>query len=307
MADTALPLTKKNYFFVPAPLTLQQLKAILAGVESEANVHPVDRKYPTNSWVTHVYSAVVQNPPSNGYVVLFNIPPEDDDGTHPVQVEEVTGADDQKKAENAALKVGRGNDLIGYEDFAGQRGVIFRTKAAPPVAVAAPASLSWDNAERQAWSTKLLGLIQTDLARLETGNPDAFIPGYNGLAPGMKLKFWAELFIAVAKFESSWNPKTVFHEPQPLNVNSIGLLQLSEQDQDNYQLQPRISNEMDLKDPLLNLAWGVPIFAALLARDHVVATGAGAASRGAARYWSVLRAGHKIDLIKALTKENVGL
>jgi hypothetical protein len=308
MPDTALPLTKKNYFFVPAPLTLQQLNAILAGVESEDDVHPVDRKYPTNSWVTHVYSATVENPPSDGYAVLFDISPEDDDGTHPVQVVAVTGADEEKKADNAALQVGRGNDLIGYEDFAGQRGVIFRTKAAPPAAVTAPASLSWDNAERRAWSTKLLSLIQTDRARLEAGNPDSFIPGYNGLAPdAIKLKFWAELLIAMAKFESGWDSKNVFREPPPLGVNSIGLLQLSKQDENGYAVRPPIAAENELKDPILNLEWGVTIFATLLARDRVVASGAGNASRGGADYWSVLRTGHKIDLIKAITRQNVGL
>jgi len=309
MPETALPKTS-NYFFVPAPLTLEQLKAILAGVESDAERHPIDPTYPTNSWVTHVYSAKVKDPPATGYVVLFDIPPVDDDGTHPVQVASVAGANDQEKANEAALLVGRGNDLIGYEDFAGpQRIVIYRTTGKIPPPVSLPAGLSWDtSAAREPWSSKLLSLVNNNLPALEAGGPNSFIAGYNTLSlAGMKLKFWAELLVAVSKFESGWNPKNVFGEPPPLNVNSVGLLQLSTQDENNYHLTPHASSEEQLKDPLLNLEWGVSIFAHLLRRDGIVASGTGNASRGAARYWSVLRTGHKVDLIKGLTKTNVGL
>ena len=97
--------------------------------------------------------------------------------------------------------------------------------------------------------------------------------------------------MAVAKFESDWNPKNVFHEPPPLGVNSIGLLQLSLVDQTHFDLTPHIDDEDELKKPLVNLEWGVKIFAHLLARDGIVASGTGNNSRGAARYWPTLRAG----------------
>jgi hypothetical protein len=308
MPDTALPKTS-NYFFVPAPLTVQQLKPILAGVESEDERHPIDPKYPTNSWITHVYSAKVKDPPTDGYVVLFDIPPVDDDGTHPVQVASVAGANDEEKANEAALVVGRGNDLIGYEDFGPQRGVIYRNTGKVPPAVSLPSGLSWDtSAPREQWSAKLLSLVNEKRTALEAGDANSFIAGYDTLSPeGMKLKFWAELFVAISKFESGWNPKNVFGEPPPLNVNSVGLLQLSQQDQNNYQVTPHVNSEEQLKDPLLNLQWGVSIFAHLLERDRVVASGTGNSSRGAARYWSVLRVGHKISAIAAITKANVGL
>lgn len=309
MPDTALPLNA-NYIFIPAPVTLEQLKAILTGIESNAGEHPVNPTYPTNSWVTHVYSAVTQRPKAEGYVVLYDIPPADDTGAHPVQVSPVQGADDKAKADNASLLIGRGNELIGYEDLAGpQRAVIFRTTQAVIPNPSVPDSLSWENLpERKEWSAELISLASQNKADLDRGQPETFIAGYNGLpSEALKIKFWSELLVAVANFESDWNPKNVFHEPPPLGVNSIGLLQLSLQDQGNYHLTPHIVDEDDLKKPLLNLEWGVTIFAHLLARDGIVASGTGNNSRGAARYWSVLRAGHKIDLIKALTKKNVGL
>jgi hypothetical protein len=297
-----------NYFFLPAPVTFGQLKDILAGVESEAEEHPVDSTLPTNSWVTHLYRAVTSSqPPKQGYIVLYDIPPLDD--AHPVVVAKVPGATEEEKAAKASALVGRGNNLIGYEDFAGpQRVVIYRETGTVPPPPSVTGELSWDTlAAREAWSTRLLGLVQQNLAQLETADVESFIAGYDRLAPQMKVKFWAELFVAMSKFESDWDPKNVFKEPPPLGVNSIGLLQLSLKDQEGYPVAPRIDDENKLKDPILNLDWAITIFARLLKRDGVVATSNGNAHRGAARYWSVLRAGHKIDLIKALTKKNVGL
>ena len=309
MPDTTLPLNAKCFIFIPAPVTLEQLKAILTGIESDADEHPVNPTYPTNSWVTHVYSA--QRATAVGYVVMFDIPPAEDTGAHPVQVSPVQGADDEAKADNASLLIGRGNELIGYEDLAGpQRVVIFRTTEAVIPDPSMPDSLSWEinHPERKEWSARLISLVSQNKDDLERGQPETFIAGYNGLpSEALKIKFWCELLVAVAKFESDWNPKNVFKEPPSLGVNSIGLLQLSLVDQTHFDLTPHIDDEDELKKPLLNLGWGVTIFARLLKRDGIVASGTGSASRGAARYWSVLRAGHKIDLIKDLTKKNVGL
>jgi hypothetical protein len=298
-----------NYIFVQAPVTLDRLKAILTGVESTADEHPIDPSYPTNSWVTQVYAAVTdQN--RQGYAILYGIPPVNDIGATPVQVASVTGNDEKEKAEEASLLVGRGNELIGYEDVAGpQRVVIFRTTQVVIPSPSVPDSLSWDNVpQRKVWSQKLITSVNDNKIDLEKGNPDGFVLGYSTLpSDALKIKFWAELLVAVAKFESDWNPNEVFHEPPPLTENSVGLLQLSLGDQNNYRLNPHVDTEDDLKKPLVNLEWGVTIFAHWLSKDGVVASGSGNSSRGAAQYWSVLRAGHKIDLIKALTKKNAGL
>ena len=115
----------------------------------------------------------------------------------------------------------------------------------------------------------------------------------------------------MSQYESSWNPGEYYYENSPgLREYSIGLLQLSMNDQNSYQsanLSPRISQESQLTDPTLNLQWGVTIFAFLVRRYAVVASGAGSGSRGAARYWSVLWAGHKIELIKTQVRKYVGL
>ncbi|HEY3899129.1 MAG TPA: transglycosylase SLT domain-containing protein [Chthoniobacter sp.] len=168
--------------------------------------------------------------------------------------------------------------------------------------------LSWETAahpERSSWSNELLKQVGLHQAQLEQGNPNAFIAGYDGLSAESKTKFWGELIVAMAKYESSWNPADVYHEPPPLNVDSVGLLQLSVQDGGNYHLTPPVVGEDKLKDPAINLEWAVQILARLLSRDKVVASSANGKYRGGAGYWSVLRAGHKVDQIISLVRQNV--
>lgn len=169
--------------------------------------------------------------------------------------------------------------------------------------------LSWDNAQRRPWSAELLRAVEARRGRLEAGNPDGFIAGYGGLADVDKTRFWAELVIAMARFESSWNPHTIYHEPPPLGVDSVGLLQLSYEDAAYYDLEPLSREAKSLEDPLVNLRCGVEILAHLLTRDRVVATGRRSRSRGGARYWSVLQEppGHHRAEIRTHTAEALGL
>lgn len=181
---------------------------------------------------------------------------------------------------------------------------------APARAEPAPLALSWDDdPARKPWSQALVAAVREHKDELDRGNPDAFIPGYAKLSPDAQVKFWAELVIAMAKYESNWNPHAHFKEPPPLNVVSLGLLQLSYEDGAQYHLEPLDREHRALEDAQVNLRCGVTILAHLVARDGVVAAGSGDKSRGAARYWAVLRAGrsHHLAQIKALTRRAVGI
>lgn len=168
--------------------------------------------------------------------------------------------------------------------------------------------LSWDNKpQRKAWSPELLSSVSAHLQALELGAPDQFVAGYSTLSADEKLKFWAEIIIAMIKFESDFNPHSIYHEPPPLGVDSVGLLQLSYEDQHNYHLEPLDKGQKSLEDPLVNIRCGLKIFAHWLAKDQVVTRGTGKQSRGAARYWSVMREGHHVEEIKAHVKKSVGL
>jgi Transglycosylase SLT domain len=168
-------------------------------------------------------------------------------------------------------------------------------------------SLSWDSQTRRPWSVTLLTSIQNALPKLALGNPNGFLNGYDSLAADLQLKFWGELVVAVSKFESSWNPHDIFHEPPPLSVDSVGLLQLSYQDESPYNLEPLSESHKSLEDPSINLRCGVTILAALVAKDRTVASSLNGRYRGGAAYWSVLRAGHKVDQILSITRRNLGL
>lgn len=195
----------------------------------------------------------------------------------------------------------------------------------PPVSVApAPAppppapepkpetiALSWDDSsERAAWSRALVEAIRSRKSELDAGNPDAFIPGYSALSAEGQIKFWAELVVAIAKYESTWNTHAHFKEPPPLNVISVGLLQIAYEDQKEYHFDPPLDrNANALEDAATNLRCGVAILAQLVSHDGAIVGGNGDHSRGAARYWAVLRSGksHHLEAIKALTKKNAGI
>ena len=184
------------------------------------------------------------------------------------------------------------------------------TPPTPAPAEPAPITLSWDDdPARKPWSAALIAAVREHKTELDQGNPDSFIPGYAQLSADKQVKFWAELVIAMAKFESNWNPHARFKEPPPLNVTSLGLLQLSYEDGAQYHLEPLDRAHHALEDPLVNLRCSVAILAHLVAQDGTIAAGHGGKSRGAARYWAVLRDGksHHLVQIKTMTKRALGI
>jgi hypothetical protein len=169
-------------------------------------------------------------------------------------------------------------------------------------------TLSWDSRpERKPWSEQLLKSVALAKEELDRGNPEQFVPGYSELSESQQIKLWAELFVAMARFESNWKSHEIFHEPPPLGVDSIGLLQLSYEDEPLYHLEHLDRSVKSLEDPLVNLRCGVKIMSTLVAKDGVVASSDSGRHRGGARYWSVLRAGHHIEEIRTAAREAVGL
>lgn len=165
--------------------------------------------------------------------------------------------------------------------------------------------LSWDTEpERRAWTTELISAIERHLAELEAGNPEAFIAGYGALAGDGRLRYWGELVVAMAFYESSWKPGCVYHEPPPLSDDSIGLLQLSYADGPAYGLEPLDPAAASLKDPLVNLRCAVKILATLVHKDQTVAWTGGTSHKGAARYWSVLWPNKHLEDIRSRVQQH---
>lgn len=172
-----------------------------------------------------------------------------------------------------------------------------------------PDTLSWDNSPaRKPWSEQLLISVAAAIPLLEQADADAFVAGYSGLAAPLRIKYWSELLVAIAWFESGWDPNNIYPEGPPLNVDSIGLLQLSYEDQQSYHLkEPLDPAKKSLRDPSINLRCGVDIFSHLLSRDKVVASQDGGKYKGAARYWSTIRQQEHLAEIQARVKAALGL
>jgi hypothetical protein len=103
------------------------------------------------------------------------------------------------------------------------------------------------------------------------------------LAPIAKLPC-SNTFQAIAKAESNFKRDTVYMEPAPLHINSIGLLQLSLSDQKNYKLDCKWKTEEDLKHPIKNLYCGVQILSALERKYPALNF-----YQYGGKYWSTLR------------------
>lgn len=171
-------------------------------------------------------------------------------------------------------------------------------------------TLTWDhNPIRKPWSAQLLTSVGEFKGLLDQGQPDVFVPGYSGLAPEYQVKFWGELIVAIAWPESRWKPNCIYHEPPPLGVDSVGLLQLSYEDEKPYGLEPLDRAAKSLEDPLVNLRCGVKILAKLVSTNKVVEFTGQKKYGGASRYWSVMRAGekHHLEEIRASVKDALGL
>ena len=180
---------------------------------------------------------------------------------------------------------------------------------AVPAVPAAPAAtvkvLSWEGGhpERGAWSDELRSAIRPALANLELAQDiEKFAPNYKGLPESRRIDVWAALFVAIAYYESGYDPRSIFKETS--GQDSVGLLQLSYEDQKPYGLEPLDRKARSLEDPLVNLRCGVKIMAHLVARDRVIAGGSSLKDgRGGGRYWSTLWEGHHLAGIQEMVKK----
>ncbi len=134
-----------------------------------------------------------------------------------------------------------------------------------------------------------------------------FCPRYPTLGPDFRVMFWAGLLSAMAKFESNFNPETVFMEElrdgNGDRVISRGLLQLSVESAKQRRYGCKIVTAKDLHDPAVNLSCAARILATWVEADGAVASVNGETT-GGARYWSVLRASSRnLEEIGAITRK----
>lgn len=153
-------------------------------------------------------------------------------------------------------------------------------------------NLPWagKHADADKWTEKLKQeIIRRRLVDIMPTDVATFCPGYARADEQGKLVAWMHLFTIMAKYESSYNPKTFYMEPPPLGYHSIGLFQLSYEDQPNYPECALSKKEKNLEDGVTNIKCAVTIFSKLVTKDNRIAGKVGGGWKGGARYWSVLR------------------
>ena len=166
--------------------------------------------------------------------------------------------------------------------------------------------LAWEkgHSERKTWSQEFLNQFAAQLPAFDRAKDIAlYCPRYSSLPAAERIYVLATIAVAIAKFESNFNPKQHFGEPPPLGYDSIGLFQLSYEDRFPWCTMDRASKS--LEDPVTNIQCAVPEMGRLVASDEIIAAGKTSTdARGLARYWSVLREGPKHHLQAIRTSSN---
>jgi hypothetical protein len=146
-----------------------------------------------------------------------------------------------------------------------------------------PPPMRWDfRPEAPAWTAATLTALEGHGAALAAVVPDdieTFCPGYVEADAEQRRAFWAGLFSALAKHESTWNPSA-----SGGGGRWIGLMQISPGTAQQYRCAA--TSTAELKDGAANLSCAVRIAAVQVGRDRLVA---GNGSKGVGRDWAPFR------------------
>lgn len=181
-------------------------------------------------------------------------------------------------------------------------------------------ALAWESSsypQRTLWSQHLQKIISTDWNTLLAGADDIedFCPTYYKLDNDERANVWAQIFVAITKYESAYSPTSRMQETtmgtDPVTgkpVYSEGLLQLSYQDiqwapwcefdwsKDKY--LSATDPKKTILDPYSNLDCGVGIMAKQVKNKGAIVLSSGV-------YWAVIKRGgsyQKISAIQSIVK-----
>lgn len=157
--------------------------------------------------------------------------------------------------------------------------------------------MRWDHkSEGAQWTQAALAAVYRDGGNLTTTVPDdiaSFCPAYPRAGESQRAVFWVGLMSALAKHESTWNPRAVGGGDK-----WFGLLQIAPITWRHYGCEGNIRNGAD------NLACSVRIMDAQVGRDGAIVKTAGAGGwRGVARDWMPMRKPAKLADMRAWTRK----
>lgn len=145
--------------------------------------------------------------------------------------------------------------------------------------VAALPAMRWDHRpESDIWTRATLAALRNHgaaLAQVVPADIDTYCPGYETAGPAQRRAFWAGLLSALAKHESTWNPRAVGGGDK-----WFGLVQIAPATARGYGCAA--GSGAALRDGAANLSCAVRIVAQTVPRDGVVSRG----GRGVAADWA---------------------
>lgn len=155
--------------------------------------------------------------------------------------------------------------------------------------------MRWDNQTVEAgrWTKATLTALETHGTALPDTIPadiETWCPAYPTASKAEREAFWAGLFSALAKHESTWNPRAVGG-----GGKWFGLVQIAPATARGYGCAAKTGEA--LKDGAANLSCAVRIAAHTVPRDGVVAAG----GRGIAADWGPFHSARKRTDIKQWT------
>ena len=146
--------------------------------------------------------------------------------------------------------------------------------------------MRWDHhPEAEDWTRATLDALATDgqvLRDILPADIATWCPAYEDAGPAQRDAFWAGLFSALAKHESTWNPRATGG-----GGRWLGLMQIAPATARGYGCE---LPQAGLFDGPANLACAVRIAAVQVGRDGMVA---GDGRRGIGRDWGPMRSAAK--------------
>jgi hypothetical protein len=162
---------------------------------------------------------------------------------------------------------------------------------------AANLPLAWENTtephpERKAWSQTLKKQIIKHLPIFRRSKDITFFcPNFSSLDENEEIKAIGDLFVGIARYESSFDPKLYSVDAgtkDDPNTWSVGLFQMSVVDQTNWGLATNFTFQ-ELREPLPNIILATDVMSEmLLARNGIIRV-------SDKPYWSTLEPGGKND------------
>ena len=161
-------------------------------------------------------------------------------------------------------------------------------------------AMRWDHRpEAQQWTSATLAALRLQgdaLTETVPADVKTFCPNYAEATAPERRAFWAGLFSALAKHESTWNPAA-----KGGGGKWIGLMQIAPQTAQAYDCD--LPSGAGLTDGSANLACAVKIAAVQVGKDGAIVSDGSGGWRGIARDWAPMRNEGKRDDIAAWTSQ----